>query len=111
MRTPAVARFSAISSARLVMRLTLMPAWGCSSYRVTEGPRQMSRICVLDAETFQAFVDQRVGVFLHFPRRPGFIFGPGGVKQVQRRVAVGLGRLGFPVLAARAAALAAEGGV
>ena len=47
MRTPAVARFRAMSSARLVMRLTLIPAWGCSSYRVTDGPRQMSSIVVL----------------------------------------------------------------
>ena len=29
------------------MRLTLIPAWGCSSYRVTDGPRQMSSIVVL----------------------------------------------------------------
>ncbi|MPN06210.1 hypothetical protein SDC9_153466 [bioreactor metagenome] len=42
MRTPAAARFSAISSARPVMRLIFTPAAGCNSYRVTAGPRLIS---------------------------------------------------------------------
>ena len=47
MRTPAVARLSAMSSARPVMRLIFTPARGCSSYRVTDGPRLISiiRVC------------------------------------------------------------------
>ena len=47
MRTPAAARLRAMSSARPVIRLILTPAAGCSSYRVTEGPRLMSisRVC------------------------------------------------------------------
>ena len=45
--TPEEARFSAISSARLVMRDILTPAEGCSSYLVTAGPRDISimRVC------------------------------------------------------------------
>ena len=42
MRTSATARFRAISSASEVMRLILTPAMGCTSYRVTEGPREIS---------------------------------------------------------------------
>ena len=60
-RTPAVARFRAISSDRLVIRLTLMPAWGCSSYRVTEGPRQISRIWVLTPKLSSVFT--RISAF------------------------------------------------
>ena len=47
MRTPLVARFKAISSARLVILLILTPAEGCSSYRVTAGPLAISmmRVC------------------------------------------------------------------
>ena len=45
-RTPAVARLSAISSARLVILLIFTPAFGCSSYRVTVGPRLTSTIRV-----------------------------------------------------------------
>ena len=41
-RTPAVARLRAISSARLVILLILTPALGCNSYRVTVGPRLTS---------------------------------------------------------------------
>ena len=41
-RTSATARFRAISSASEVMRLIFTPAMGCSSYRVTEGPREIS---------------------------------------------------------------------
>ena len=39
MRTPAVARFKAISSARPVILEIFTPASGWSSYRVTVGPR------------------------------------------------------------------------
>ena len=45
-RTPAVARFKAMSSARPVILLILTPVEGCSSYRVTVGPRVMSTIRV-----------------------------------------------------------------
>ena len=46
-RTSATARFRAISSASEVMRLIFTPARGCSSYRVTDGPRLISiiRVC------------------------------------------------------------------
>ena len=42
MRTSATARFRAISSASEVMRLIFTPAMGWTSYRVTEGPREIS---------------------------------------------------------------------
>ena len=42
MRTSATARFRAMSSASEVMRLILTPAMGCTSYRVTDGPREIS---------------------------------------------------------------------
>jgi len=42
MRTSATARFKAMSSANEVMRLILTPAMGCTSYRVTDGPREIS---------------------------------------------------------------------
>lgn len=93
-RTPAVARFKAMSSAKLVMRLTLMPAWGCSSYRVTDGPRQMSSMVVLDAEAVQR-VDQDVGILLHLAGGTGFVVGAGRVEKVQGRIAVRLHRLGL----------------
>ena len=66
MRTPAVARFSAMSSARLVMRLILTPAWGCSSYRVTDGPRQISMMRVLTPKL--SSVRTRVSAFFFISR-------------------------------------------
>ena len=50
MRMSATARFRARSSAREVMRLILTPAMGCTSYRVTAGPREISSTRVLDPE-------------------------------------------------------------
>src|SRR5699024_9307134 len=47
MRMSATARFRARSSAREVMRLILTPAMGCTSYRVTAGPREISSTRVL----------------------------------------------------------------
>ena len=40
-RTPPAARFRAMSSARLVILAIFTPAEGCTSYRVTVGPRLM----------------------------------------------------------------------
>ena len=42
--TPSAARFSAISSERFVILLIFTPAAGCSSKRVTDGPRQILMI-------------------------------------------------------------------
>ena len=52
MRTPAAARFMAMSSLRLVILLIFTPGAGCSSYRVTAGPRLMSTIFVCTPKLF-----------------------------------------------------------
>ena len=46
----------------------------------------------LDAKAVQR-IHQNVGVFLHLLHGPGLVLRAGGVEQVQRRIAVGLGRL------------------
>ena len=51
-RTPDAARFMAISSARFVILLIFTPAAGCNSYRVTAGPRLISKILVWTPKLF-----------------------------------------------------------
>ena len=69
-RTSATARFRAISSASEVMRLILTPAMGCTSYRVTEGPREISSTRVRTPKAFQR-VHQLLGVGLQLLLAPG----------------------------------------
>ena len=59
MRTPVAARFRARSSERLVILLIFTPAAGCISYRVTAGPRQMSRILVCTPKLFRVSTSTR----------------------------------------------------
>ena len=59
MRTPVAARFRARSSARLVILLIFTPAAGWISYRVTAGPRQMSRILVWTPKLFKVSTRMR----------------------------------------------------
>ncbi len=51
--TPVAARFRAKSSEREVILLIFTPAAGCISYRVTDGPRQISIIFVLTPKLFK----------------------------------------------------------
>ncbi len=86
-RTSATARFRAISSASEVMRLILTPAIGCTSYRVTDGPREMSSTPGADAEALQR-IHQLLGVGLELVLRAGVRFSGSTLEQLDGGVLI-----------------------